>query len=173
MLNLLANHHILPHDGKNITKEAVMQALTTSINLGPKIADTFASKAVTMNPDGKGTSFDLNHLAKHGPIEHDSSLSRSDFHLGDNHTYSHEVWNDTIESYGDNEMTDFKLASRARYSRLMKCKKEHEAVGRSFRYGVIEFILSYGETALFLGILGDPVHGKIPVSYVKALFGKF
>jgi hypothetical protein len=30
----------------------------------------------------------------------------------------------------------------------------------------------YGESALFLGILGDPKDGKIPLEYLKVLFGK-
>lgn len=30
----------------------------------------------------------------------------------------------------------------------------------------------YGESALFLGILGDPKDGKIPLEYLKVLFGE-
>lgn len=33
-------------------------------------------------------------------------------------------------------------------------------------------VKGYGESALFLGILGDPKDGKIPLEYLKVLFGK-
>ena len=58
-----------------------------------------------------------------------------------------------MEMYGDAAETSFELASRARYSRLMASKKAHEEAGKDFQYGIKDFILSYGESALFLGLL--------------------
>lgn len=41
-----------------------------------------------------------------------------------------------------------------------------------FTYTPQQYILSYGETALYLSTMGDPVTGVAPVEYVKVFFGK-
>jgi len=170
MLNALANHHILPHDGKGITKAAAVTALTTSINLSSQIASVFASVALTANPDHSAHVFDLDHVNKHGLIEHDVSLSRNDVELGDNHSFDRSIWDGVVASYGGAAETSFELASKVRYERVVACKEAHEVAGKDFQYGIKEVILSYGESALFLGLLGDPKEGKIPLEYLKVLF---
>jgi len=172
MINALANHHVLPHDGKLITKTMAVDALTNSINLSSGIANVFASVAVKANPDPKAQSFDLNHVDKHGLIEHDVSLSRNDVALGDNHTFDIEIWKTLLESYGDATETSFELVSKARYERLVACKKAHEVAKKDLQYGIKEFVLSYGESALLLGLLGSPKDGIIPLEYLRVLFGK-
>lgn len=172
MINALANHHILPHSGHGITKEMAINALTSSINLSSAIATVFASVAVTANPDKSAHFFNLDQVNKHGLIEHDVSLSRNDFLLGDNHTFNKEIFDRVISTYGDQTETSFESVSKARYQRVLDCKKAHEEAGKDFQYGIKEFVLSYGESALFLGLLGDPKEGKIPVEYLRALFGK-
>jgi Peroxidase, family 2 len=173
MINALANHHILPHSGRGITKALAVEALTSSINLSSGIATVFASVAVTANPhpDPENPSFDLDHVNKHGLIEHDVSLSRNDFAFGDNHSFDREIWDSVSRSY-EGEETDFESVSRARYQRLLAAKKAHEDAGKEFQYGIKEFVLSYGESALFLGLLGDPKEGKIPLEFLRVLFGE-
>jgi len=170
MINALANHHILPHSGKGITKSIAVNALTTSINLSPAVASLFASVAVTANPDHNAHFFNLDQLDKHGLIEHDVSLSRNDVAFGDNHSFDASIWKSVMETYGEETETNFETVSKARYERLQKCKKAHEEAGKEFTYGIKEFVLSYGESALFLGLLGDPKEGKIPLEYLRVLF---
>lgn len=172
LINALSNHHVLPHDGKGITKEMAVNALISAINLDKGICNVFAAGALTTNPNAGAHSFDLDHLAKHGTIEHDVSLSRNDIALGSNTTFDKTIWDGVLKSYGDATTTDFHSASKARYDRFLATKKAHEAAGKPYQYGIKEFILSYGETALLLGILGDPKDGKIPIQYLKTLFGK-
>lgn len=171
MVNALCNHHILPHDGRHITKEMAVNALTSSLNLSEHISAVFASHAVNMNPDKTAHSFDLDHLNKHGDIEHDVSLSRNDYGFGDNHSYNPDIWANVMATYGKQAMTDFETVSKARYDRVRACKEAHEEAGVDFQYGIKELILSYGESALLLGILGDPENGRIPVQYLRVLFG--
>jgi len=196
MLNSLANHRILPHDGKNITVAIAVKALSTSLNMDPSIAATLATHALGTNPDNKevfsldnlctnvkniftgapdhsAQFFNLNHLAKHGDIEHDASLSRNDRAFGDNHTFNPKIWDTYIESYGGAKETTFASVSNAKFARVMAAKKEHKDAKKDFRYGVKEFIISYVESAFFLGLLGGPKDGKIPIEYLKVLFGKF
>ena len=135
MLNALANHHILPHSGKGVTKEMAIHALTTSINLSPSIAKIFASVAVTANPTTPAPSpafFDLDQVAKHGLIEHDVSLSRNDIAFGDNHSFNAGIWGKVMESYGDATETSFESVSKARYERMVACKKAHAEAGKDF-----------------------------------------
>ncbi|CZT53099.1 related to chloroperoxidase [Rhynchosporium secalis] len=170
MINALSNHSILPHNGKGITKAQIVSVLTSSINLDSKIANVFATGALTTNPDHSAHSFDLDHLKKHGVIEHDVSLSRNDVAFGDNHSFDKGVWESVLKSYGEKTETDFVSVSKARYERVVAAKKAHADAGKDFTYGIKEFVLSYGESALFLGILGDPRDGKIPLKYLKVLF---
>jgi len=113
-------------------KKQLLVALTTSINLSSGIATVFASVAVTANPDKSAHYFDLNHVNKHGLIEHDVSLSRNDFLLGDNHTFNKEIFAKVMESYDGQETTSFVSASKARYGRLLAAKKAHEEAGKEF-----------------------------------------
>jgi len=79
MINALANHGILPHDGKNITFPQLNQAIRKAYNFAPsfcffvpKYAADFMDKSYWRD------SFDLEELAKHNAIEHDGSLTRRD-----------------------------------------------------------------------------------------------
>lgn len=184
MLNALANHSILPHSGRSISKAAVIAALHDAVNLDPSIGKMFASVAVTTNPEHSGLgqllrerddwTFDLDTLGVHGTIEHDVSLSRQDFRLGgDAVTFNENVWAAVVAHYQGREKTDFHTASKARYERFQKAKQDHEAAGQAIEYGVKEAFLSYGETALWMALLGDPKDGEIPVKYLKTLFGEF
>lgn len=107
-------------------------------------AKTAASVGLTTNPDAHAHSFDLNHLGKHGVIEHDASLTRDDIAFGDNHTFNPDIWKRVLGTYGDSKETNFALASEARYNRVMACKKAHEAANKEFTYGIKEALLSYG-----------------------------
>lgn len=173
MINALANHYVLPHSGKGITKGMAVEALTKSINLDSSIANVFASVAVTANPDHSAHFFDLDQIDKHGLIEHDVSLSRNDVAFGDNHSFDKEIWEDVMKTYGDATETNFASVSQARYERVEACKKAHADAKKEFQYGIKEFVLSYGESALFLGILGSPKEGRIPLEYLRVLFRKF
>ena len=175
MLNALANHHVLPHDGRNITKAMAVKALSDSINLSTEIGSFFATAGIRTNPDKAAHSFDLDHLRKHSVIEHDVSLSRNDVATSgtkDNHSFNQTIFDAVMATYGGNTTTSFELATKARYGRLLACQKAHEDANADLGYGIKELILSYGETALLLGLLGDPKDGEIPVEYLRVLFRK-
>ena len=59
-----------------------IQALTKAYHLDSHIATVFSKGAVAANPDHSAHAFDLNHVDKHGYIEHDVSLSRGDAAFG-------------------------------------------------------------------------------------------
>jgi len=74
-LNALANHGILPRDGRNITKEMFQKALEDAFNFSPTL-----TRNTTNTVEGLyGRSvIDLGDLCCHNIIEHDGSLIRHD-----------------------------------------------------------------------------------------------
>jgi len=59
MMNTLANHNFLPHDGGNITLENAVSALTTALNFNENVAIIMWQQAVIVNPDPNATFFTL------------------------------------------------------------------------------------------------------------------
>ncbi|RMZ87691.1 hypothetical protein DV736_g5085, partial [Chaetothyriales sp. CBS 134916] len=171
-VNALANHHLLPHNGKGITKDMVKDALTNPqiIHLSPLIASVFATGAIAANPDHGAHTFDLNQVDKHGYIEHDVSLSRNDYDLGDNASFDQDKWATMFKIYGEENGSTvaYEYASKARYSRVRESKEAHEQAKKPFRYGIKEGILSYGETALWVNLLGKD--GVVPLEHLRIFF---
>ena len=74
MLNTLANHHFLPHDGRNLTREVVVNALKEALNFEESLSNTMFDHALIANPNTGATSFDLDQLNQHNVLEHDASM---------------------------------------------------------------------------------------------------
>lgn len=81
MLNAMANHGILPHDGRNITFKELNQKVRETFNFArsfcffvPKFSADFLEKSYWND------RFDLEELSMHSnkAIEHDASLTRQD-----------------------------------------------------------------------------------------------
>jgi hypothetical protein len=170
-INALANHGILPHNGKGITKEMAIKAMVSSINFNHTLGSIFAMAGVAANPDHSAHTFDLDHVDKHNWIEHDVSLSRKDTAFGSNSKFDKEQFDKFLAVYGDKEATDFATASKARYMRVQESKAAHEEEGKEFTYGIKEAIMSYGETALYLNLLGHD--GIAPLEWVRIFFGTY
>ena len=74
MLNTLANHGFLPHNGKNITEEITVNALHDALNINKTLGKFLFDFAVGTNPVKNSTFYDLDHLSRHNVLEHDASL---------------------------------------------------------------------------------------------------
>jgi hypothetical protein len=59
MLNTLANHKFLPHDGRNITKDVVIYALSRALNFNESLASLMFDMAIVANPQPNATYFTL------------------------------------------------------------------------------------------------------------------
>lgn len=79
MINAMANHGILPHDGKNISFRELNTKIHQTFNFAPSFC-FFVPKfaADFMNKSYWSDRFDLEELSKHNAIEHDASLTRQD-----------------------------------------------------------------------------------------------
>ncbi|KAJ4301882.1 hypothetical protein N0V90_003978 [Kalmusia sp. IMI 367209] len=178
-INALANHSILPHSGKGITKAMAVEALTKALNVDPKIANVFAASGIIANPNHNEHSFDLNHVSKHNYIEHDGSLSRDDAAFSGAEKFSPEAFGMVLAAYreahpgksDDEILTDWATGGHARWARITASKAKHEKAQKTWIYGIKEAIMSYGETSLYLNLLGKD--GVAPLQWVKIFFGKY
>lgn len=74
MMNTLANHQFLHHDGRNLTQEVVVNALHKALNFDPFLGNIMFEQALPANPDPNATFFTLDMLNRHNVLEHDASL---------------------------------------------------------------------------------------------------
>lgn len=79
MLNAMANHGILPHDGRNITFKQLNTTVRHTYNFAPTFC-FFVPKfaADFLNRSYWKDTFDLAEISLHNAIEHDASLTRHD-----------------------------------------------------------------------------------------------
>jgi hypothetical protein len=166
-LNSLANHNIIPHDGKNITPHTLVPLLAETFNLSPFLSHLLAYGALITTPNPAAEVFDLDDLDAHNFIEHDGSLSRADYNLGgDDHTFSPEIFKSVLDFFQGANLT-IPEAAAARHYR-MKTEKERDP---GFVYGPKQMLLSYSETAFYFLSMVDPVTGVTPVEFVRVFFG--
>ncbi|KAF7342959.1 putative sterigmatocystin biosynthesis peroxidase stcC [Mycena venus] len=79
-LNAMANHGILPHDGRNIKFTEMTETVRTTFNFAPSfcrfVPGVMADK---LHRNYKTDTCDLADISLHNGIEHDASLTRQDF----------------------------------------------------------------------------------------------
>ena len=74
MLNTLANHHFINHNGKNITRDQVNFALTQVLNFDIDGAGILFGLGMSTTKNPNGTHFDFADVNQHDLLEHDGSL---------------------------------------------------------------------------------------------------
>lgn len=119
------------------------------------------------NPNPLSLEFDLDQLDHHDMvIEHDASLSRADVSTGNNYSFNQTIWDTVLAYYDGMNATSIPVAAKAKYMRV----QTEAARDPTFTYGPVQFIFSYGETAIYISTMGDPTTGVAPIEYVRALF---
>ncbi|KAI5208769.1 hypothetical protein AUEXF2481DRAFT_6342 [Aureobasidium subglaciale EXF-2481] len=168
-LNSLANHDICPRSGKGYTIPILIDCLKRGLNVGADFSTVVGTAGIASNPNPlpSGLYFDLDMLDRHDfVIEHDGSLSRADATTGDNHSFNQTIWDSVLAYYSGMTDATIPVAAKARYNRI----STEAARDPNFSYSPVQFILSYGETALYLSTMGDPITGVAPLEYVRSLF---
>lgn len=104
-LNAIANHGIIPRDGKNIDLETLANGLYIGYHLDNAASNYVGSIGIKTTTTGNASTFNLNDLAQHSPqvLEHDGSMSRNDSYWGDDLTFNDQAWARTLGHWGDNE----------------------------------------------------------------------
>ncbi|KUJ18430.1 Cloroperoxidase, partial [Mollisia scopiformis] len=166
-LNALANHDICPRSGKGYTIPLLTSCLAEGMNTGADFSLFVGAAGIGSNPDFLALEFDLDQLDHHDMvIEHDASLSRADASTGNNYSFNQTIWDTVLAYYSGMTETSIPVAAKVKYNRV----QTEAARDPTFTYGPVQFIFSYGETAIYLSTMGDPTTGVAPIEYVKSLF---
>lgn len=155
MMNTLANHGFIPRT--NISMDQLVSALELSIGLEGAATRIVGGKALATSTTGNPNTFNLDDLVKHGILEHDGSLSRSDLADGDNHSFNKTLWDTTLTFFKDDKIS---IAQGA----AARNPKFAMAAGDAQNSAV--------ESALYLRVFGG-VNGDARKDWVKILFGEF
>jgi hypothetical protein len=173
MLNSLANHKILPHDGRKLTMNMVQDATGTVGNVDRhrigSIFDTGASAVPEFRASG---TINLDQLNAHGVLEHDASISRQDHALGDSLHLDKAVWQTVLNTIGDRKSIDYATAAKIRRMRYRASKCGQRAVGLRDDFDLNALAISYIELSIVFRLLADTGTNEIPVSYWRVFFGK-
>ncbi|KAI1372344.1 Cloroperoxidase [Hypoxylon crocopeplum] len=165
MLNSLANHGFLPHDGKGITLNKTIDALFSALNIDPVLTTPLFQLAATTNPTPNATFFDLNHLSRHNILEHDGSLSRQDAFFGPPDVFNEAVFNQT-KSFWTGDFIDVQMAANARVARLMTSN----LTDPEYSLSDLGSAFSVGESAAYLLAFGGKISGMAPKALVEYFF---
>ncbi|CAK5262108.1 unnamed protein product [Mycena citricolor] len=127
MLNAMANHGILPHDGKDIKFTTLTETVRETWNFAPTFS-LFVARFIAdvLGRDYKTGACDLADISLHNGIEHDASITRQDcfFDSGQDKPYRPFIEQFLGSASGDNglllcdkDLARY-LAQRRAHSRL-------------------------------------------------------
>ncbi|KAE8356997.1 Chloroperoxidase [Aspergillus coremiiformis] len=165
MLNALANHNILQHNGKDISQQDTIQALGSALNFDRGFSEFLFAAALLTNLTPNATTFSLDDLDRHNIIEHDGSLSRGDFYFGDNHSFNQTIF-DQARSHWIRPILDLHAVAEARLTRMATSK----ATNPTFNVTGNPLLFSYTQAASYVLTFGDRVSGTVDRSWVEYLF---
>ncbi|KAJ7893575.1 Cloroperoxidase [Mycena leptocephala] len=147
-LNTLANHGYLPRDGRNISIPMMLTAAKDAFNIGPS-AILHSAKFGLLSGDDPIT-LNLDALKLHNLIEHDASLSRGDFNLGDNLHFNETIFTTLANA---NPELAISLATNPNITNTPK-----------------ENAIRVRESGLYLSVMGNPLTGVAPKKFVQIFF---
>ncbi|KAL1624662.1 hypothetical protein SLS56_007725 [Neofusicoccum ribis] len=145
MMNTLANHGFLPHDGRNITRANAIHALNTGLNFATDLAGIMWDQAIIANPEPNATFFTLDNLNRHNVLEHDASMSRADAYLGNNHVFNQTIF-DTTTAFWTEPILDRIQLTNGKLFRQLVSRSENP-----------EYTFTQTTEAFSLGEVGAPV----------------
>ncbi|KAJ3117091.1 Arachidonate 5-lipoxygenase [Physocladia obscura] len=174
-LNTLANHGLLPRDGRGITATMLVDAVREGFNMDATVLISAVypqdgqgqgvRTADEVTPDG--TPFlNLDDLAKHSPskMEHDVSLTRKDFSIGDNKRVDPALVDALIASSSDGISVNADDLASFRVARY----KDSKVRNPDLLFGAKQLVTACVESAVLLNTLGRD--GKIPIEHIKSFF---
>ncbi|PMD39603.1 Cloroperoxidase [Hyaloscypha variabilis F] len=165
MMNTLANHGFLPHDGGNITKENAVHALTTAINFNTSLATLMWEQALIANPEPNATFFTLDNLNRHNVLEHDASMSRSDAFFGNNHIFNQSIF-DTTRAYWTADTLTADMLANGKIARQLASKSTNP----EYSFTTTNEAFSLGEVAAPIIVFGDMATATVNKSFVEFFF---
>ncbi|TDZ24899.1 putative sterigmatocystin biosynthesis peroxidase stcC [Colletotrichum orbiculare MAFF 240422] len=165
MMNTLANHGFLPHDGRNLTQDTVVSALNEALNFNQSLGTLMFQMAIVANPEPNATFFTLDHLNRHNVLEHDASLSRTDAFFGSNHIFNQTVF-DESRKYWTADVLDANMLANSKVARQVTSK----AFNPNYTFTATVENFSLGEVAAPIIVFGDMDAGTVNKTLVEYFF---
>ncbi|KIM40630.1 hypothetical protein M413DRAFT_446057 [Hebeloma cylindrosporum] len=158
-LNALANHGILPHDGKNIRFNELPGKVDAAFNTAPSVSMFVTNLAVAMlKKNYKRDSFDLADLDLHNGIEHDASLTREDTALVPNQSEPHLPFVKALLASASGRNRHGKALKRKDISIFStKRRVDSRAANSAFSLDFFHKLIGSLNASFFLTILGGRV----------------
>ncbi|KAF7189870.1 putative sterigmatocystin biosynthesis peroxidase stcC [Pseudocercospora fuligena] len=166
-MNTLANHQFLHHDGRNLTRENVVYALTTAINFNESLANIMFDQALPANPEPNATFFTLDMLNRHNVLEHDASMSRSDAYFGNNHVFNQTIFDET-RKYWTGPTLDRNMLANGKVARMLQSR----ASNPEYRFTNVTEAFSIGEVLAPVAVFGDRESVTVNKTLVDFFFGE-
>ncbi|EMD92077.1 hypothetical protein COCHEDRAFT_1203160 [Bipolaris maydis C5] len=166
MLNTLANHEFLPHNGRNFTLDILKHALKTALNISDDVTVLLHTAALTTNPGG--STWGLDTLSTHNILEHDGSLSRQDNAInGDSTSFNATIYERT-RSFFTAPTISLQMAANARLARMLDSLK----INPQFSITLPAVGFSHLETAIYMIVFGDRTQKTAQRDQVDFFFEK-
>ncbi|PRP73503.1 hypothetical protein PROFUN_02512 [Planoprotostelium fungivorum] len=164
-LNVLANHNILPHNGKDISQERLNTALKV-YNLGPDVRALLVNLLWKKLNLQKNQGFALSQLSEtHNSIEHDASLTREDLDIGNNVVLNHDLYKRFIKSSSNGKQITIED--------FIQYKKQRQSESRDqnpkFTFGANQLVGASSEAIIVSSVFGSTL-GGLPVEVAKSVF---
>ncbi|KAJ7714323.1 Cloroperoxidase [Mycena maculata] len=163
-LNTLANHGYISRTGINLTVTQILDAAVAGFNVGPD-AIIQAAKFGLLSGNAFET-LDLDALRLHNLIEHDASISRQDFAIGDNLHFNETIFSTLANANPGVDYYDPTSAGQVQHARLANSVAINPNVTNTMK----EFLLRSRESSLYLSIFGNISTGVAPKEFVQIFF---
>uniref|UniRef100_A0A0W0GAB7 Putative Cloroperoxidase n=1 Tax=Moniliophthora roreri TaxID=221103 RepID=A0A0W0GAB7_MONRR len=160
----LANHGYLPRNGQNITISMILQAAFDGYHIEPSALILPAKVGLITSSEPE--TLTLDDLKRHGVIEHDASISREDFALGDNLHFNEAVFETMANANPGSDVYNITSAARVLQVRLADSLARNPNVTNS----ETEFTNRILEGATYLSVMGDASTGVAPKNFVQIFF---
>ncbi|BAE66190.1 unnamed protein product [Aspergillus oryzae RIB40] len=148
-MNTLANHGFLPHDGRNITRNTVIEGLSAALNFNASLASLMFDMAIVVNPEPNATFFTL----------------RTDAYFGNNHVFNETIFEET-KKYWTGPTLDANMLANSKLARQISSKAYNPTY--TFTSSMEQF--SLGEVAAPIIAFGDIQNGKVNRTLVEYFF---
>ncbi|KAG6914490.1 hypothetical protein DXG01_016951 [Tephrocybe rancida] len=159
-LNAMANHGLLPRDGKNISFKELNHSINTTFNFAPTFCFFVPNYAANMlKKKYSSDTFDLADLDLHNGIEHDASLFRRDAHFEPNQSTIHVPFvKELLESATGKDADGNLVLTQADLS-LISSKRRAEARAENPEFTLDKFHKTFGSanSSTLLTIFGGRI----------------
>ncbi|KAJ7586037.1 Peroxidase, family 2-domain-containing protein [Mycena floridula] len=163
-MNTMANHGYIPRDGRGLTAPIVVDASFEVFNFSPEII--LPAMHLAFLSSAEVTAFTLQDITRYNVIEHDASLSRADFAVGDNVHFNETIFQTLANSNPGVDYYNGTSAGLVMRERLQDSVHINPKIINTKK----EFFIRTLESGFYLSAMGDPKTGIAPKKFVQIFF---